>query len=234
MTASTVDTHPATQPGVGQDRRRLLVVALVLGAVGDAVLFVWRPGTQRDALDYADIAPVRDATWLTGVLDAVASGLALTAFAIGVCVLVTRRGRTLATIGAAFTIFGHILLSAGVFAVGVLFWYATEPDALSEEAGTELLDYFQDHLGHLIGPQFVGFASTALGVLIMAGALWRSRVVPRWYPVVLVLGLVVQGAGTGRVLDFLQAAAVLSLAILGWFLWAGDSSVRQERTRRPD
>jgi uncharacterized membrane protein len=150
------------------------------------------------------------------VLDAVGSGLALTAFAIGVCVLVTQRGRTLATVGAAFAIFGHILLAAGVFAVGVLFWYATDTDALSEQAGTGLLDYFQERLGPVIGPQFVGFATVAIGVLVMAGALWRSGAVPGWYPVVLVAGLVVQGVGSGRVL---QAASALTLTVLAWFLW---------------
>jgi hypothetical protein len=148
---------------VGRDRRRLIAAALVLGSTMDAVMFIWRPGTQRDALDYADVAPVRDATWLTGVFDSVGSYLALTAFALGVCVLVAGRGRTLATIGAALAIFGHILLAAGVFAVGVLFWYATDTNALSEQAGTGLLDYFQDHLGHVIGPQFVGFASPRPG-----------------------------------------------------------------------
>lgn len=219
MSASTAHSLEIEGRGIGRDRARLIAVALVLGSVLEAVLFLWRPGTQRDALDYADVAPVRDATWMTGVLDAVGSGLAFTAFAIGVCVLVTQRGRTLATVGAAFAIFGHILLAAGVFAVGVLFWYATDTDALSEQAGTGLLDYFQDHLGHLIGPQFVGFATVAIGVLVMAGALWRSGVVPRWYPVVLVAGLVVQGVGSGRVLDVLQAASALTLTVLAWFLW---------------
>jgi hypothetical protein len=233
MTASTVDTR-AAGPAAGRDRRRLLAAALVLGAVTVAVLFVWRPGTARDALDYTDIAPVRDATWLTGVFDAVGSGLAYTAFALGVCVLVTGRGRTLATIGAAFTIFGHILLSAGVFAVGVVFWYATDPGALSEEAGTELLDYFQDHLGHVIGPQFVGFSTASIGILVMAAALWRSRVVPRWYPPVLVAGLVLMGAGGGRVLDVLEAAQILTLAILAWYLWSGDASDRPSRTRHAE
>jgi hypothetical protein len=230
MTASTVDTR-AAGPVAGRDRCRLLAIALVLGAVMVAVLFVWRPGTQRDALDYADIAPVREATWLTAVFDAVGSGLAYTAFALGVCALVTGRGRTLATIGAAFTIFGHILLSAGVFAVGVLFWYATDTSALSEEAGTGMLNYFQDHLGHVIGPQFVGFSTASIGVLLMAVALWRSRVVPRCYPPVLVAGLVLMGAGGGRVLDMLEAAQILTLAILAWYLWSGDTSARPERTR---
>jgi hypothetical protein len=128
----------------------------------------------RDRARLIAVAPVRNATWMTRELDAVGSGLAFTAFAIGVCVLVTQRGRTLATVGAAFAIFGHILLAAGVFAVGVLFWYATDTDALSEQAGTGLLDYFQEHLGPVIGPQFVGFATVAMGVLVMAGALWRS------------------------------------------------------------
>jgi hypothetical protein len=45
----------------------------------------------------------------------------------------------------------------------------------------------------------------------------RERV-PGWYPVVLVAGLVVQGVGSGRVLDVLQAASALTLTVLAWFL----------------
>ena len=68
----------------------------------------------------------------------------------------------------------------------------------------------------------------------MAVALWRSRVVPRWYPPVLVAGLVLMGAGGGRVLDMLEAAQILPLAILARYLWSGDFSDSSARTRQAE
>lgn len=87
-----------------------------------------------------------------------------------------------------------------------------------------MLDHFQDQLAHVIGPQFVGFATASVGVLTMAGALWRSRVVPRGTPSLCLPAWSRSSSVPGPVLNLLQAAQVLTLTVLGWFLWWDDSA----------
>lgn len=216
----TQPSRDAPSAAAGADRTRLAAAALALGSIVGAVMLVWRPGVDRGDFGYASVSAARDATWLVATIDAVASTVALIALAVCVCLLAPRRGRRLATIGAALTVPGAVLFSCGVFGFGLLAWYATDSDALSGEAGAGFLDHLEDNLGHLQGPEAVGFVAIALAVILFCVALWRAGSVPRWLPCGIVVLEIAQFSGVpGRALDLIQAALLLSFVAVAWFAW---------------
>src|SRR6185295_12000224 len=137
---------------------------LALGAVAIAVIVLWQPWGERDALSYEDIAPHRDAAWLGTLVDGLAIAAVGVTLALAVCRLVRARGAALATFGS-------------------LSWYATSPDAVPPDAGSAFMTYVNDNPGHVMLPQMIGFLLFTLGSLLLMGALWRSRSVPRWLPI---------------------------------------------------
>jgi hypothetical protein len=68
-----------------------------------------------------------------------------------------------------------------------------------------------------------GFLLFTLGSLVLMGALWRARSVPRWLPVAyLVLTVGVFGLG-GVVLNVVQAVQMLSLTVVAYYAWRARS-----------
>jgi hypothetical protein len=195
------------------DRIRAAIVSgvLALGAVVVAVIVLWQPWGERDALAYDDLAPHRDGAWLGSLVDGLALAAIGVTLAIAVCRLAPGRGAALATVGGVLTGLGGIAFSVGMFAFGSLAWYATSPEAVQPDAGEALMTYVNDNPGHVLLPQMIGFLLFTLGSLLLMGALWRSRSVPRWLPVaylVLTVGLFVLG---GVAMNVVQAAQTLLL-----------------------
>lgn len=96
---------------------------------------------------------------------------------LGVLHLARGRGRVAALTGATLTTAGGILLAMGATAFATLAWFVTA-DRLAGGAGQSLVDYANDHPGHLIGPNTAGFLLSTVGVLVLAAALFRARAVP--------------------------------------------------------
>jgi hypothetical protein len=79
------------------------------------------------------------------------------------------------------------------------------------------MTYAVDNPGHLLGLQMAGFLLVTLGSLVLMGALWRSRSVPRWLPIgyaVLTVGLFVLD---GAALNIVQAVQTLSLVTVAFY-----------------
>lgn len=193
-------------------RARLVAAVLALGVLLVATVVLWQPWGERDDLSYATLAEHRDGAWLGGLLDGL--GMAGVGLGLGVatCLLVRERGRSLATVGAVLAGLGGVLSAGGSIAFGVLVWYVTEPDALSVDAGTEMMVFIDDNIQRLMVIYGAGFGLVLLGSLVLMAALWRARAVPVALPVIYAVLTVAVFLTTGSVMNVVQAAQTLCLA----------------------
>jgi hypothetical protein len=123
------------------------------------------------------------------------------------------------------TSLGGLAFAMGNFGFGAISWYATSTEVLSIEAGTELLKYVEDNPGHVFVVGMAGFIAFTIGSLLLMVALIRSRSVPRWLPIGLIVLTVAQFAPvSSRVLDAIQVVLMALLAVLATVL------VRPSRT----
>jgi hypothetical protein len=218
-----LDTDPAVAPRPG--RIRVAAAALAASAATIAVLLATTPWGDRldtskdEVLNYDDLLKVRDAAWPSMLLDGFAFAVIGLTVGLGVMHLVRGRGRVAALVGAAMTTAGGILFAMGAVSFATLTWFATA-DALSDGSGQALIDYANDHPGHIMGPDMAGFALTTLGNLVLALALIRARAVPVVAVVVYLLLTVAQFVGPqGRALDFLQMAMMVLLIGFAAVVW---------------
>ena len=210
----------------GSGRLRVAAAALAGSAATIIVLLATTPWGDRldtskeEVLRYEDLLEVRDAAWPSMLLDGFAFAVIGLTLGLGVMHLVKGRGRIAALVGAAMTTAGGILFAMGAVSFATLSWFATA-DALSDGSGQALVDYANDHPGHIMGPDMAGFALTALGSLVLAAALIRSRAVPVPAVVVYVLLVLAQFAGLqGRGLDLLQIAMNVLLIGFAAVVWS--------------
>ena len=169
----------------GRTRRRLLAAA---GPLAPALLIAFAltapPGTDTLSQDktvnlnlLATVAANRDRTAIAGVLIMFAL-MSMLPFIAGLAGAIRGRGAWLATLGAA-------MATAGCFVVGVVnaFWIfnvkATDPSLASQrDAMAQLIGS-----GHWTGVIYFVFHTFVFffGWLILAYAIGRSRLVPRWH-----------------------------------------------------
>ncbi|MEU4408011.1 hypothetical protein AB0F88_26135 [Streptosporangium sp. NPDC023963] len=199
-------------------RTAVVTVLLAAGAVLAAANLLLRPVPALDFGSYAALRAERDAVWLFGLLGGIGTAVAHLAAGLSACLLIRRKGATLATIGAVLTGLAGVLYCAGFFAIGAVDWYLTA-DATGGQA---LFAYFQDNSGKVFGVQAIGFLLSVLGFAVLGTALWRSGAVPRWLAAAVPLSLVTMiAAGTGVIYDVLHAVFMATLAALAWFTWRG-------------
>lgn len=127
----------------------------------------------------------------------------LGAAGLTVMLLVRRRGGALATAG------GVLAMVAGAAAATGLFMYGAVLAVMSDDRfDRATMGELQDVVGEssqVAPPFFIGFMGSMLALLLLAGALWRSRVVPVWVPAAIVVG---------AVLFFLLTGPLLALGLL--------------------
>jgi hypothetical protein len=204
-------TTTATPSATDRVRTAIVSATLALGAVAVALIVLWQPWGERDALSYAEIQPHRDAAWLGTMVDGLAIAAIGVTLGLVVCRLVAGRGAALATIGAVLTGVGGVAFAAGMISFGSFAWYATDPAAVAPDAGDAMMTYVVDKPGHMMATQMAGFLLFTVGSLLLMGALWRARAVPRWLPIAylaLTVGLFVLG---GVAMNVVQAAQTLLL-----------------------
>jgi hypothetical protein len=224
MTSTTVPTALETS-SVSTVRTRVAAAALAAAAATVGVLLATTPWGDRldsssdDVLSYDRLLDVRDAAWSSMLLDSFAYAVVGLTVGLGVLHLVRAKGRVVALVGAVLTTAGGILFAMGGAAFATVVWFITA-DGLAEGAGPSLVDYANDHVGHLMGIDMAGFALTTLGSLVLAAALIRARAVPVPAVVAYLLLTVAQFAGLpGRAMDVLQIvmmALLIGLAALVW------------------
>src|SRR3954454_3720216 len=217
--AGTTTTPP------GPTRIRVVAAALAASTVTVAGLLATTPWGDRldssadDVLSYDKLLDVRDAAWSSMLLDSFAYAVIGMTLGLGVLHLVRSKGRIAALVGAVLTTAGGILFAMGGAAFATVVWFITA-DGLSDGAGQSLVDYANDHAGHLMGIDMAGFVLTTVGSLVLATALIRARAVPVPAVVAYLLLTILQFIGLqGRVIDFLQIviiALLLAFGVVGW------------------
>jgi hypothetical protein len=210
--ATTSPGRPATDEdlpaSMGTARVRIVGAGLGFGAAAIAAMLVWKPWGERDELGYDAVRPIRDHAWTGTTVDAFAFALVSVTLAVATCALVRRRGRHWADVGAVVTVVGGIAFAMGGFARGAVVWLATA-DQVPADAGATVLQLVEDEPGHLMALAMAGFLLYTLGTLALTVAWWRSRVVPRWLTVALVVFTVAQFSGIDdRPLDLVQVACM--------------------------
>lgn len=221
-TATATATAGATAAPtlITRGRARLIAAGLVVGPLLSAGVLTFRPGPERDDLSYASFAAVRDGAWLGAVIDHLGFVVLSLTLPLAVCLLVrAARGAKLATIGSALVMVGGMFFASGFYALYLMGWYATAPEALSAEDGTGFMSYIENNLAHVLGPQAAGFLAFNIGILLLCAALWRSRSVPRGVPAATAALTVIQFLLPSAALDVAQTLFLLSLLPVAWFAW---------------
>jgi hypothetical protein len=205
----------------GPTRPRTVAAVLVVGAFTSAAFDIWHPASGAgDRLGYDVIAPIRTSWWAWHLLGGLGAAAAASAVGLAVCLLVPARGATWATLGALLTALGGLAFFGGAAAEGVLGAYATDPEALPAESGTTLLTFVDDNFEPIGVVLIPGLVLLAVGPLLLAVALWRSRSVPRWLPVAFALTNVAGfPLSTGVLAGVVNSAFASTLVAIAWSLW---------------
>jgi len=127
--------------------------------------------------------------------------------------LVPARGRGLATVGTALAAIGLAANSLSQSAYGYLLYWASAPE-VDPSAGVDIVSAAESATAPVTLPvSFWSVPLFAVGLVLVAVALWRSGNVPRWVPVGMVVGGVAAGAiGTG---PLMLVVLVLDVAVAG-------------------
>ncbi len=207
-------------------RIRVAAAALAGSAATIGVLLATKPWGDRldsssdEVLDYDQLLEVRDAAWASMLVDGFAYAVIGLTLGLGVLHLARGRGRVAALVGAVLTTAGGILFAMGAGAFATFAWFATAP-GLPDDAGRSLVDYANDHIGHVIGADMAGFLVFTLGSLVLSAAVVRARVVPAPAVIVFVLATLAQFAiPTGNdVLNYVQIGTMALLIGFAAVVW---------------
>lgn len=174
-------------------RRTSVAVGLATTGVLSAVSVTLQPEFPSG---YVDRLAVIDASGLQGQISAVAFLMAQLPFfaaILGIAHLLRDRAPILSNLGATFGVigaFGHTVFG------GVSLVYMTmATDQTNRGAYATLWERLESSPVVLFSA--IGLLGTVLGILLLSIGIWRSRVAPRWVPLVLWIFLVVEFAGTG-------------------------------------
>lgn len=166
-----------------------------LGTAGSA-MFIGHPAPSGDWA-YHDIAH-RHSWWAMHFYGGLGTALMYAGFGVLVALLCRSRAAgwaaAVAAAGAALVAVGGALFGIGVAMEGAAFSYATDPAGLPPAQGAVLMAYLNDSPGRYLGAISAGQVLIGVGWLLLLGALWRSRGVPRPVVPLLVLGLLASTA----------------------------------------
>lgn len=220
--SSVVESTAAEETQVAVSRTTVVAVGLALSAVVAAANLLGRPIAAVDTEIYAELEAVRNAYWTFTLVGGMSTALAYILAGIATCMLVVRRGATLATAGAILLCIGGVLFSAGFFASGAVSWVTTGGTG-SDPA---FFAYYQEHSFRAFAPQMIGFLLSTVGFILIGIALWRSQVVPRWFAAAIpVTAIVTILSGTGIIYDLLHAVFMGTVVALAWFLLRADRAM---------
>lgn len=145
--------------------------------------------------------------------------------------LARERAGSLGTAGSILAVVGILAFTGFIAIDGFVFWAMADPD-LDRAAMVALYEQLEEGAGIFLPFPFTSMALN-LGLLLLAVALYRSRAVPTWMPVLLAISAVVRAVGRpSGMWAAITAAEVLSTVALGGIglaLMAGTSASRRGR-----
>jgi hypothetical protein len=205
---------PEAPPAIDRLRRFGGPVALAAGAVlaiAGMALHVEGDGTEAD-VEFVRAVEAESTQWLVSHL-LLAVGMALVAGgAVAAFRMARGRGAALTAIGAGIMAVGGLLMSLGDLGHGVL-GYALS-GKVDPATSLEIQEAYFFHPA--VAVLSFGGMLLPLGVLVLGIALLRSRAVPRWAAVVLILSpvLITFGFASGTRMLLLGIPFVVGLALV--------------------
>ncbi|MFC9690136.1 hypothetical protein ACFTSF_16440 [Kribbella sp. NPDC056951] len=211
-TETLVRTSPTTRRRVGFVALALAVTALIALPGG----LLWpEPSGGGETYTYGDIQPQRDLWW--GLLVVLAANLVINvpAQALLTVRLVRTRGAAWATVGGVMMWIGTALYAVGGAGWAAAYYFATAPGV-----DPSVMDRINADSAHVFGVMIPGALLVALGTVVQAVGLFRSKAVPRWIPILwltIIATFIVPGNGVaGLVTAVPMTAASLGTAYYAW------------------
>jgi hypothetical protein len=228
-----VTVEAPTLPRTDAGRRWLTTVAplLMAGPVLFDLGYVLHPDLPNDAAAALEaVADVRT-QHATAKLMVAFGGLLIIALVVTLRRWLTPgRGRALSTVAVALVAVGAACNSLSQAVYGYLLYWATAP-GVDPAAGLAVLEATQDDGGPITLPvTFFSLPVYALGMVLLAAALWRAGSVPRWVPVGIVLAA---AAGSVIMLGPLYLAVLVAdVAVFGTALVCASRQVADRTSER--
>jgi hypothetical protein len=180
-------TLPAPPARILTTRRVLLAATVAAAPTLQIIGMLWHPAVAEHGADQLAIVATDPGRWSgTHLVAAVASGLYVLA-AVALAALVRARGAVLATLGAVLSVAGGITLAIAFGAESHLLSVAADP-SLDRTAMAQLAEL--EHSSPAAALIMTGLPLIGLGQILLAAGLLRSRVIPRWQPALVLIGLV--------------------------------------------
>jgi hypothetical protein len=207
---------PPTPAATGTARRWLLTVGALLlaGPILFDLGYALHPSLPMDVEGaIAEVADVRTLHAAAKVMVAFGGLLLIALLLTYRRWLVPGRGRAFATVGTALAAIGLAANSLSQATHGYLLYWASSPD-VARSAGADVVAAAETDTSPVTLPvSFWSVPLFALGLVLVAVALWRAGSVPRWVPVGMVVGGLAAGAvGTG---PLMLVVLVLDIAVAG-------------------
>lgn len=209
-----------------QRTRRNVQVGLLFGAIivtSVAVLAVSLlfPEVGEDGwLTYATVHP--DRTFIWGFLTLVGANIAITVVPVSIAsvLLAPARGWRWVTAGAALAIVGGAFYAVGVGGWAMLYFFAADSPALDQATAAAFVESANDDW-RVFGAAAGGALTVGLGAMMLAIGLWRSGNVPKWLPVVLVVGTIITFIvpTEGIVGALVESPSAITSVLIGWYAW---------------
>jgi hypothetical protein len=199
-------------------RTILLLVAIVLGALGN----LWN--TLAGYSGNTDISTswiaAHHSAWIAATYGAALNAMGIVALLLAVCVLVRSRGATWATIGLAVGTFATFLYAVAT-AVPMQALATNGQSVVSAVQLQSLVTYMGQHDSIQAGVAFPSFLLLLVTQIAVTVALFRSRTLALWVPILFIAGAVVQVAFADG--GLLTAASIIPQTIanvaIGWYAY---------------
>jgi hypothetical protein len=215
--ATTVPTSVSADVPQRSSRMFLLLVAIVLGGVGQVAGLMF--GIDQGEVPVA-WAATHQSAWAGATYGAALTGLGLIALLAAVCVLVRRRGAGWATVSLAVGSLGTFLYVASA-AIPVAVLGMGKQTIVPAAQANALVEYLGRQDMTQAGVAFPGFLLLLVTQITVTVALIRSRAVPLWVPIVFLAGGVVETlfAGNGALTAALTVPQIAAGIAIGWYAW---------------
>jgi hypothetical protein len=225
MATSTGAVIVSPSATTGTDRRfplpartLLLLVAIVAGWLGS----VWNTLAGYNGnvdISVSWLANHQNA-WIAATYGSALTAIGIVALLLAVCVLVRTRGAAWATAALAAGALGTALYAVSA-AVPMQVLALGEQPVVNATQATALVDYLARHDTIQAGVAFPGFLLLLVAQLLATVALFRSRAVPLWVPILFLVGAVVEVAlaGGGLVTAVATIPQTVAMVAIGWYAY---------------
>lgn len=202
-------------------RAALLGIIVVTAIAGLLVSLLFPEGGDDGLFTYETVHPDRGFVWALLLLAGVNIVATVVPAVLASLVLVPARGWRWVTAGAVLAVVGSGFYAVGLGSWASVYFFAADSAALDPATAAAFIESVNDDGFRVWAPVIGGALPIAIGTVLIDVGLWRSLRVPKWLPVIAVVGAVITfllptDGPLGVVVELPQAFT--SVAI-GWYAW---------------